>query len=646
MTAQIFSTRNIFFCTTLIVCALIYWPALHGPFLFDDFPNLAALTSIDHVSSWRDLGIYLSQPRDFPGRPIAMLSFLLQKADWPDQPFPFKLVNLSLHLTIGLLVYLLARRMARLWLSTRTAEEGGSECADWAALFASAAWLLNPIQLSGVSLVVQRMTLLMALFTVIGLLAYLHGLLRDDLPAWRRGVWMALGLGACTGLAVLSKENGLLLPLYALVIDSTLGNDGVKRLPRALAWWRRLLIWPAVLLVLSFLFWTIPGSLRIGIRDFSLSERLLTEPRVLASYLGNIFLPRFGLYGLYHDDFVVSRGLLSPWTTLPALALVLAAAGAALFGRRRWPLFALAVLWYLGGQLLESSTIMLELYFEHRNYVPIIGPFVALGLALARMAPGTARRLASVLAVAWLAACTLTTALSARTYSSADRLALTWANTDPDSIRAQTFLVERLTQHGQLQAAMNVLDRAIRQYPLNSGLGVARVYLRCMQGTLDVADLDHLDQVFKDAHFDRTGFSNMESLRQLAFGHQCPALTPEHWWSLSSTLLANPAYAQNGVAAGFLHYQRHFWAVSQGNLALTIAELQAAYQNDPDAEIPRLEAKYLVSAGLYDRAIDTLQHADYRRLPQLRRLLVDDRAINAEDIATIRQMQAKNGAGH
>src|SRR5579859_6562222 len=86
----------------LLICIALYWPAMHGPFLFDDFPNLAALTSIDHLSNWRDLGIYLSQSRDFPGRPLAMLSFLLQRSDWPGSPFPFKLVNLGLHLTCGL----------------------------------------------------------------------------------------------------------------------------------------------------------------------------------------------------------------------------------------------------------------------------------------------------------------------------------------------------------------------------------------------------------------------------------------------------------------------------------------------------------------------------------------------------------------
>jgi hypothetical protein len=53
----------------------------------------------------------------------------------------------------------------------------------------------------------------------------------------------------------------------------------------------------------------------------------------------------------------------------------------------------------------------------------------------------------------------------------------------------------------------------------------------------------------------------------------------------------------------------------------------------------RLQAKYLASAGLYDQAIATLKHANYSRLPLLRRLLVNDRAINGQDIKILRQQQ-------
>ncbi len=254
---------------------------------------------------------------------------------------------------------------------------------------------------------------------------------------------------------------------------------------------------------------------------------------------------------------------------------------------------------------------MLELYFEHRNYVPLVGIVLAVALALARMEPGQRKRLAYGLVGLWLVACAITTALSARIYTSQDRLALTWASAQPDSIRAQSYLAQRLVVHHQLQKALDVINDAARHHPEDSMLAENRVYLRCMEGKLTPADIQRLDAILRAAPFDSGGFNNMETLRKLAFGGQCPALNPNNWLHLTDTLLANPAYGHNGIAAGFLHYQRHFWAVSKGNLDMAIRELDKTYQFDPDAEIPRLEAKYLASAGLYDQAIAALRDTDY-----------------------------------
>lgn len=622
-----------------VVCCVLYWPALHGPFLFDDFPNLAALTSIDHVSSWRDLGIYLSQPRSFPGRPLSMLSFLPQKASWPDDPFPFKLVNLGIHLLCGLLVYRLVRVVARAYRP-----DAEPSRAKLAALLATAAWLLNPIQLSGVTLVVQRMTLLMALFLLLGLLAYLHGLLQESATSLRRGGWMLLGLWVCMGLSFLSKENGILLPLFALVLDATVLRGHVARLPRGLLWWRRLLIWPVVLFVLAFLVragWTQFGR-TIDIRDFTEGQRLLTEPRILWDYLSRIFLPRFGVYGLYHDGYTISRTLTSPWTTLPAVLSVTVAGVGAIILRKRWPLLSLAVLWYLGGQLLESSTVMLELYFEHRNYTPSIGLFMAAAIALCGIGTFERRRLALIASGAWIVACCITTGLSAAVYQSADRLALAWAHQQPDSIRAQTMLANQLYLHGNIGAATEVIEKAQQSHPLDTGLAEVRLYMDCLTGKATPGDVGKLQQMFAHAPYSSSGWDNMEQLRLMAQSGRCPALDTGAWKALASALLSNPAYADYGISAGYLHYQLSKLAVAQGDLNATITQLKAAYRNDPDAEIPRLEAKYLASAGLYQEAIQTLQQADYARLPLLRRLLVNDRAINAEDIEILRK-QEKTG---
>lgn len=626
----------------LVVCAALYWPSLYGPFLFDDFPNLAALASVGHVSGWHDLGIYLSQPRGFPGRPLAMLSFLLQQSAWPGHPFPFKLANLGLHLACGLLVYRLVLVVARAYRPA-----GGDTRAKLAALLAAAAWLLNPIQLSGVTLVVQRMTLLMALFVLLGLLAYLHGLLREDIPRLRRAAWMTFGLWVCMGLAFLSKENGILLPLFALVLDATVLQPRVARLPRGLRWWRRLLIWPLVLFVLAYLIRTgwVQFGRTIDTRDFTEAQRLLTEPRILWDYIGRILLPRFGVYGLYHDGYTVSHTLLSPWTTLPALLGVVIAGIGGIALRKRWPLPALAVLWYLGGQLLESSTVLLELYFEHRNYTPSIGLFMAAGIGIAGIAAFERRKLVLLASGIWIAACCITTGLSAKVYESADRLALAWAAQQPESIRAQTMLANQLLQQGRVGAATQVVGRAERIHPRDTGLAEMHLYLDCLAGTATTAQVAGVRRLAAGARWSSSGYNNIEQLRLMAQSGRCVALDAATWTSLADALLSNPAYAGNGVTAGFIHYQLAQLALAQGNLEQTITQLQAADRNDPNAELPRLQARYLASAGLYAEAIKTLQDADYAHLPLLRRLLVNDRAINAADIAILRRQQADAAAG-
>lgn len=623
----------------LIVCAALYWPALRGPFLFDDFPNLSALTSIDHVSSWRDLGIYLSQARDLPGRPLAMLSFLPQRSDWPGSPFPFKLVNLALHLGCGFLVFQLTRHLSRS-LDQKSNSPRPTEQHELAALFATAAWLLNPMELSGVVLVVQRMTLLMALFVLLGLLAYLRSLLRDDLPVSRRAAWMLTGLGLCTVLGILCKENGILLPVYALVLDATVLRAQARRLPRQLQWLRRLLIWPAALFVLAYLLHA--GYVAWGqqyIRDFTLGERLLTEPRVLATYLGNTFFPRFGVYGIYHDDLVVSRGLASPLSTALCFALLIAGVATAFSSMTRRPLLALAILWYLCGHLIESSTVMLELYFEHRNYVPLIGVMMAIGIGMTRLVAAAPRSLAQLAYGIWLVACCFATALSARVYASEDLLATVWANAQPDSLRAQGYLADRLSKSGHLDQALRTIDTIKARHPYNAGLEANRIYLLCSLGTLSSHDVDELDRLLRTSSFDRTAFENMETLRILATGNQCPALNSDRWKSSVDIMLDNPAYRDNAVSGGILHYQKHLWAVQHGDLDMAIRELDATYRADPDANIPRLQAKYLASAGLREQAIGVLQDTDTSRLPLLRRLLVDDKAVNAEVIAEIKRMK-------
>ena len=94
----------------LLIAGLCYLPGLNGGFLFDDFVNLDALGKrgpIDNAPAfWRYI---TSGTADPTGRPLALLSFLIDARDWPADPAPFLRTNLLLHLLNGVLLFALLR---------------------------------------------------------------------------------------------------------------------------------------------------------------------------------------------------------------------------------------------------------------------------------------------------------------------------------------------------------------------------------------------------------------------------------------------------------------------------------------------------------------------------------------------------------
>jgi uncharacterized membrane protein len=108
---------------------------------------------------------------------------------------------------------------------------------------------------------------------------------------------------------------------------------------------------------------------------------MLTEPRIVLFYLSQIFYPVPGRLSIVHDV-QLSRSLLEPWTTLPAILVVLGLIGFGIWQLRKRPMLSFAVLFFFLNHTVESSIIGLELIYEHRNYLPSLFLFapVAMGL--------------------------------------------------------------------------------------------------------------------------------------------------------------------------------------------------------------------------------------------------------------------------
>ena len=368
------------FCI-LAATVACYLPGLTGHFISDDGANIRLnpflqIDSLDFSTLWQAASSGGASPLS---RPISMASFAVNHYFFGMNPYYFKAINLAIHLINGVLIFMLSRLLLGLYLRIRGEVDGNT--ASWIGLAVAAIWLLHPFNLTSVLYVVQRMTSLAALFTLAGLLLYLYG--RKKLLDGNRSGFFAIGaaLFIATPLAALSKENGVLLPLLIFVTEITLLRWNAPDQSS-----RRMLVavvgLTVVVPILIGLFYVLNNpSLILGgyvWRDFSLTERLMTEARVLWFYLHMIVLPRMSEMGLQHDDFLISRGLLSPWTTLPAIAGLLLLAAVAFVLRNRHPLIAFGIAFFFVGHAMESTIIPLELAFEHRNYLPMLGILIPL----------------------------------------------------------------------------------------------------------------------------------------------------------------------------------------------------------------------------------------------------------------------------
>lgn len=367
-----------------LLCFAIYWLGLSGGFIFDDYPQIVFNQAIEWKElSWNNLILAATSTASGPlGRPVAMVSFALNVYLSGLNPWAFKLANLGIHILNAWLVFALtARILNTLQMHQRpnTVFQG-----PWIPALAAALWAVHPLNLTAVLYVVQRMTSLSATFTLIALLTYMQ--LRLAPPAtWRKSA-AYLGLAALATVAgAYTKETALLLPVYTLAIEIFIlrfraGSEQRSR-------WLKIAYSSLLLVPFAYLGWKLghdPDWLtRVHAhRPYTVIERLLTEWRALAFYLRNILIPDTTQMGIYHDDFVISRSLTAPLSTLLALLLHALLLSIAWATRKRWPLAGFAIAWFYGGHLLESTIIPLEPVFEHRNYLPMMGFCIAIAAAL------------------------------------------------------------------------------------------------------------------------------------------------------------------------------------------------------------------------------------------------------------------------
>jgi len=347
--------RYIFvFIALFIFLLIIYGNSFHGEWHFDDKENIVNNINI-HLKS-------LSYPDIkntfyFNGnisRPFSYLSFALNYYFGGLNVFGYHLVNIVIHYISGVFLFLFIYKTLKLpILSKRYGEYAYS-----IALMATFLWAANPMHVLSVSYIVQRMASMAGMFYIMSMYFYLKYRISDSL--WGSGSFF--------------KENAAMLPVILFLFDLFLIQGvSLKAITRS----AKVVIIPFLILLGLSVFYVDFSSFLGGynIRPFTLVERLLTEPRVIILYISFLLYPVDFRLMLLHD-IEISHTLFTPWTTLPAILIILLMLGYALYICRKKPLISFCILFFFLNHLIEGSVIPLELAFEHRNYIPSMLFFV------------------------------------------------------------------------------------------------------------------------------------------------------------------------------------------------------------------------------------------------------------------------------
>jgi tetratricopeptide (TPR) repeat protein len=479
-----------------LVSVVVYIPSLSNGFALDDIGDIVDNTTVHDL---HHVGKIVSSPyrsdvppAGSPWRPLTSLSFALSWSVGSGSPLSFHVLNVALHAADTALVVLL---LAALGASPVPSLIGG-------LLFA-----VHPVHVEAVANDVGRGDTLMALFVLLGALAYLRT---------HRRRWMRIAaVGSCYALALATKENGVALPALlvgmALLAPAAMDGasperssaegsvaarlseaaDATERRPHSRA--RLLTDWPlfavlaAVLLGYLALRYQVLGALvhhdaapyivvlpaatriETAVANFTEVTRLLLWPvDLVADYGPAVIVP-------------ATLASIRFWAGV-AVALGFGALAVLDLKRGRW--IALGVVWVALSQAVVSDLAFpVGIWVSERTlYLPSVGvAFLAVG-AWGWLKAGTSRQgRRSGLAVAALLVLLggVRTWSRSATWASDETVFRTLAREHPESYRAQWWMGRQLLEAGRLDAALTWLQRATETSPndLQVRLGWVRALL-------------------------------------------------------------------------------------------------------------------------------------------------------------------------
>ena len=425
-----------------VTTILAYQPAWHGGFIWDDdayITNNELLTAPDGL---RRIWFSLDSPSQY--FPLVYTMFRFEHSWWGLNPTGYHFVNILLHLANALILWsLLARlRVPGAWLA--------------GAIFA-----LHPVQVESVAWITERKNVLMGLFFLLTIRAWVEFVDKQTKHRWFFYV-LALLLYA---LALFSKTTACTLPAALLLILWLQGRRINQR--------QLVQLVPFVVLALGMGLLTVwweryHQGTRGPLFAISPPERLLIASRAIWFYLGKLFWPS-------NLTFIYPRWIVSP-THLLEYAWLAALGGlcAVISFARRYvgrslevaALFFVATLSPVLGFIM-LYTFRYTFVADHYQYLASIGPIALASAGITTLAASFKESRHSIFgaAVCIVAALAVFTWRQSTMYADIEALWRTTIARNPGCWMAHNNLGIVLSEKGEIDEAIAHYRKTLEMSP-------------------------------------------------------------------------------------------------------------------------------------------------------------------------------------
>lgn len=187
----------------LLATTLAYANSLKNPFITDD--RYIILKNFQPWQSWTldDLftrSLFSTSPSESSYfRPLTLLTFALNYPLAGANPWGYRAVNIGLHLSVIVLIYLVASQLA----------------GRWVAVCSALLYALHPVHVQAVSYISSRSDLLYTALALSSLLLWRKG---NHAQGIKRAIYLSSALMAFF-FGLFAKENIIAVPAVAVVMD-------------------------------------------------------------------------------------------------------------------------------------------------------------------------------------------------------------------------------------------------------------------------------------------------------------------------------------------------------------------------------------------------------------------------------------------